>query len=80
MKTRIIRIGKWYAIRIPKSLLEQSGFSGEVDIQVQDESLVVRPSTRPRAGWAAAFREMALRGHDALVEETSFLTTSWEER
>ena len=69
MKTRIVRIGNSRGIRIPKPLLEQTGLSGEVDIRVEDASLVIRAVAGPRAGWATAFREMARRGDDALLDD-----------
>ena len=65
----IVRIGNSQGIRIPKPLLDQTGLSGEVEISAQDDTLIVRPAARPRAGWAAAFKEMALRGDDALLDE-----------
>jgi antitoxin MazE len=62
-------IGNSQGICIPKPLLEQTGLCGEVEICAQDDTLIVRPARRPRAGWAAAFREMARRGDDALVDD-----------
>ena len=79
MKTRIIRIGNSQGIRIPKPLIEQIGLSGEVEIRVQDGSLVIRPAHAPRAGWAAAFEEMAEHGDDALLDEGATTLTRWDE-
>jgi antitoxin MazE len=76
MKTRIVRIGNSRGIRIPKLLLEQSGLDGEVDIRAADGLLVIRPARQPRAGWAAAFQEMARRGDDALLDP--FTLSSWD--
>lgn len=78
MKTRIIRIGNGRGIRIRKSLLEQAGLRGEVDIRVENGSLVIRPMRRSRAGWAATFRVMANRGEDALLDATSPSLSSWD--
>jgi antitoxin MazE len=69
MKTRIVRVGNSQGVRIPKWLLEQTGLRGEVEISAEGDSLVIRPAHRPRAGWAAAFQEMARRGDDALLDE-----------
>jgi antitoxin MazE len=69
MKARIVRIGNSQGIRIPKPLLDQTGLSGEVEIDAQDDTLIIRPARRPRAGWAAAFREMAHRGDDTLLDD-----------
>jgi virulence-associated protein VagC len=55
-------------VRIPKPLIEQAGLSGEVEITVQDGSLVIKPVAKAtRDGWAAAFEEMARLGDDALL-------------
>jgi antitoxin MazE len=59
MRARIQRIGNSQGVRIPKAILEQVGFHGEVEIEVQGDSLVIRPAKTPRSGWAAAFQKMA---------------------
>ena len=79
MKTRIVRIGNSQGIRIPKSLLDQTGLQGEVEIRAQADSLVIRPAKKPRAGWAAAFREMAQRGDDAMLDTTAPSLSRWDE-
>ncbi|MFT5144588.1 MAG: antitoxin MazE [Rhodothermales bacterium] len=53
-RTRIVRIGNSQGIRIPKAILEDSGLSSEVEIEVSDGTIVIRPTTNPRAGWAEA--------------------------
>jgi antitoxin MazE len=68
MKTRIVPIGNSKGIRIPKLLLEQSGFGDEVEIELQDGTIVIRPASQPRQGWDEAFRAMAERGDDALLD------------
>jgi antitoxin MazE len=78
MKTRIVSIGNSKGIRIPKPLLEQTGLHGEVDIRANGNSLVIRPATKPRAGWGAQFREMARRGDDRLLDDVVSLS-KWDE-
>ncbi len=79
MKTRIVPIGNSQGIRIPKPLLEQTGLSGEVEISAEDGTLVIRPVRRPRAGWAAAFQEMARRGDDASLDDAAPSLSDWDE-
>ena len=79
MKTRIVRIGNSKGIRIPKPLLEQTRLCGEVNIRVQDNSLIIEPARRPRADWGAAFQEMAERGDDALLDQYAATRTRWDE-
>jgi antitoxin MazE len=79
MKTRIVQIGNAQGIRIPKQLLEQSGLQGEVEILIEGEALVIRSLKKPRAGWAEAFRDMARRGNDKLLDPETPSLTSWDE-
>ena len=68
MKTQIIRVGNSRVILVPKLLLERTGLKDEVEIRVCDATLVIGAARRPRAGWASAFREMARRGDDILLD------------
>lgn len=84
MKTQIVRVGNSKGVRIPKLLLDQTGLEGEVDIQVRQNSLVIRPGRKPRQGWGKAFREMAGTGNDRLLDDvanlSSFDAEEWEWR
>ncbi len=79
MKAHIIRIGNSQGIRIPKPLLEQSGLSGEVELEVQPDRIVIRRAARPRQGWAEAFQAMAERGDDALLDAEGIAGAAWDE-
>jgi len=80
MKTRIVRIGNSRGIRIPKPLLETAGLGEEeVEIRAVKDSLVIRSARKPRAGWEEAFREMARKGDDALLDENAPPLSSWDE-
>jgi len=65
MKAEIIRIGNSQGVRIPKSLLEQCGLRGAVEMSVEGHRLVIAPARAVREGWADAFKAMADRGDDA---------------
>jgi len=79
MKTRIVAIGNSQGVRIPKPLLKQTGLSGEVEISAEEDALVIRPVKKPRANWASAFRKMAHRGDDALLDEAPPSLSGWDE-
>ena len=79
MKARIVKIGNSQGIRIPKPLIEEAGLDGEVEIRVQDDSLVISPLRRPRAGWSAAFEKMAASGDDALLHGEQAAAAGWDE-
>ena len=80
MITRIVKIGNSQGIRIPKLLLEQSGLHGEVELEVQNHNLIIRPRLGAREGWDIAFRTMAEKGDDQLLDK-DYLTnqSSWDE-
>jgi antitoxin MazE len=79
MKTRIISVGNSKGIRIPKTVLEQVGLFDEVEMSVDDGSLVIRPAAKARAAWSRAFREMAKRGDDALLDPDHSGATRWDQ-
>ena len=71
------------AIRIPKALLDESGLRGEVEIRARRGSLVISAVAPARSGWDDAFRQMAERGDDSLLEgdvatAESFDARDWE--
>ena len=47
----IIRAGNSRSLRIPKKLWEAIGAPTQVQLEVQDGLLVVRPLSHPRLGW-----------------------------
>ena len=79
IKTRIIKIGNSQGIRIPKLLLEQTDLGEEVELELQDGQIIVRPAHPARHGWAEAFRLMAARGDDHLLAPEDLATTAWDE-
>jgi antitoxin MazE len=76
MKAKIVRIGNSKGIRLPKSALEQCGLKGEVDLEIEGNALIIRPSQRPRMGWHMAFEEMARQGDDQMLDAET--ATVWE--
>jgi len=77
-KSKIIRIGNSQGIRIPKFILEQSHLGEEVELDVREDEIVIRPARRARSGWDKAFQAMASRGDDALLDADQPLS-SWDE-
>jgi antitoxin MazE len=79
VRTSIIQIGNSQGVRIPKPLLEQSGLTGEVELEVQEDQIVIRSARRAREDWGERFKAMAEQGDDRfLTEET--LPTTWDEK
>jgi len=68
MKAQIIQIGNSQGIRIPKMMLEESGMSGEVDLELLPDGIFIRNTQSPRSGWDEAFKLMA-DSEDGELEE-----------
>ena len=77
IKTRLVKIGNSQGLRLPKLVLDQLNLSSDVELEVQDDHLIVRPSSHARANWAEQFRQMAERGDDQLLD-SDFTPTEWE--
>ena len=79
IRTRIIRIGNSQGIRIPKLLLEQTNLVGDVELELQDGQIVMRPAHPVRHGWEEAFRSMVERGDDGLLDADLLHSSVWDE-
>jgi len=75
MKASIIKIGNSRGLRLPKPIIEQCGFKKEVELEVRDNALIIRPVKQPRSNWAEIFKAMAERKDDKLIE---FPNSRWD--
>jgi antitoxin MazE len=80
MRVKIIKIGNSRGIRIPKLLLEQAKIGGEVELEAQNNQIIIRPATYRRQGWDEAFRAMAKRMDDQLLDDGLVGQTQWDQK
>lgn len=81
VKTKIIKIGNSQGVRIPKTLLQQARLGEEVELEIQEGKLLIKPANSPRAGWETAFERAAQAGSDGLLLpefENEWDETDWE--
>ena len=80
MKAQIIRIGNSQGIRIPKALIEDGKLSGEVELELHEEGLLIRSLQKPRADWDARFKGAADADDDQSISETrtAFENKEWQ--
>lgn len=80
MKAQIIKIGNSHGIRIPKAMLEETGFSGEVDLEITSDGILIKNTKKPRADWDAIFRSLSESDDDLSIEGTrsSFTRKEWQ--
>lgn len=80
-RTRLVRIGNSRGVRLPKPLIEQAGFTDEVELEVRGNTIVIAAHSAPRAGWAEAARKLRAEDGDFLLDPptvTDFDETEWE--
>ncbi len=81
MKSQIIQIGNSQGVRLPKVLLEESRISGEVDLELHADGILIRNAQKPRATWDAQFKAMAENDDDELMDDhapTAFEKKEWQ--
>ena len=80
MKTTIVKIGNSRGIRIPKSIIEESGLKNDVELEVNDGKIIIKPVSKNRESWDAAFQKMAKNKDDVLLDSELLLNqTKWDE-
>lgn len=69
MKTAIRKMGNSQGVLIPKPFLLQAGFDiGEVEIEVESDTIVIRkPKRKPREGWAQAAQLIAAKSVEPVI-------------
>ncbi len=68
MKATIVPIGNSKGIRIPKIILEQCHIEKEVDLEVKDNNIIIKPFKKEtRKDWEIHFRKMREEKEDRLT-------------
>ena len=81
IRTKLVPIGNSRGIRLPAALLATIGATTELDLDLVDGTLVLRPVRAVREGWEQAFAEMAETGEDQLLDDyfpNSFDESEWQ--
>ena len=81
MKTQIIQIGNSQGVRLPKVLLEESRITGDVELELHPDGILIRNAQKPRSGWEEAFKLMAENEDDEMGNEagsTNFDKKEWQ--
>lgn len=80
MKTKIVKIGNSRGVRIPKSFIDESGLKNEVELEIDDGKIVIKPISKNRESWDSAFQKMAKNEDDVLLDsEALSKLTKWDE-
>jgi len=73
MQLAIVSIGNSKGIRIPKAILDKYQFTDSVEVEMRDDSIVLKPVRHAREGWEESFRQMRQNGDDRLLIPDVFI-------
>lgn len=80
MKIKVVKIGNSRGIRIPKSIIHESGLKNEVELEVSDGQIIIKPISENRESWDTAFKKMASKKDDILLDSESIPSqTKWDQ-
>jgi antitoxin MazE len=79
MQTNIIQIGNSKGLRLSKTILKKYAIQDKVEIILEKDHIIIKPSDYPRAGWEQKFAEMAKKGDDELILPDIFQDEEFEE-
>ena len=65
MEAKLVRIGNSKGVRLPKTMLMQTGMSERIEIKTRGQNIILKPIKQPRSGWEASFA----KGGCALTKE-----------
>ena len=77
VKAKVIRIGNSKGVRIPKALIEQANLGDEVELEVKEGKLIMRPIANPREGWEEDLAAMSEEEKEIL--DITSLSNEWDE-
>jgi antitoxin MazE len=79
MELSVIQIGNSKGIRLSKSIIEKYHIKDSIELIMEKEYFILRPTPIPRKGWAEAFKKMHDNGDDNLLIPDVFEDESFEE-
>ena len=72
MKVPIVKIGNSKGLRLSETVIDKYNIRDSVEMILEEEQIVIRPSTKPRHGWDQAFKAMNVNGDDKLLMNDVF--------
>lgn len=57
MKIKLINIGNSKGLRLPKALIQQYNISDDLQIELKEDGILLKPITRLRSGWSEQFEK-----------------------
>ena len=81
MISKLIKIGNSQGVMLPKTLIEEAGLKGPVEIKAEKNTIVITAIEKSaRSGWSDAFQQMGeLKNEETFLSfNNSFDNEEWE--
>ncbi|VAX27518.1 hypothetical protein MNBD_IGNAVI01-1401 [hydrothermal vent metagenome] len=79
MIMKVVKIGNSRGIRIPKSIIDQSGIKNIVELEVKNDRIIIKPISEVRKNWDLAFQKMNENNEDVLLDQDLLINqSSWD--
>jgi antitoxin MazE len=81
MKSKIVKVGNSKGVIIPASFIKECHLEEEVEMEIRDDGILIRPIQHPRAGWEEAFKELSEEKNQMVMEDfppTDFESSEWQ--
>jgi antitoxin MazE len=75
----VIKIGNSKGIRLKKSILDRYDIRDKVELIFEKGRIILKPVSKPRSGWAGAFKKMGENHEDRLLIPDVFDEETGEE-
>jgi antitoxin MazE len=79
MDLSVINIGNSKGIRLSKTILEKYNISDKVELILEKNHIILKPTAEPRKNWEKAFKKMHENGDDQLLMNDVFEDENFEE-
>lgn len=79
MNISVIPIGNSKGIRLGKSLLEKYNIKDAVELILEKDYIILKPTSLPRNGWGKSFKKMHENGDDKPLMADIFTDENLEE-
>ena len=79
MHISVISIGNSKGIRLGKTLLKKYNIKDSVEVILEKNYIIIKPTSSPRKGWEKAFKKMHESGDDKPLMKDFFEDENLEE-
>jgi antitoxin MazE len=57
MKIKLINIGNSKGLRLSKALIQQYNITEDIQLELKEDGILLKPLTKPRIGWSEQFEK-----------------------